>query len=532
MTENSPIDVLLVEDDQVYKTLVTGVLENVPSPTFQVTHVGRLQSAVEKLGQRAFDVVLLDLSLPDSDGLETLKRVQLQASNIPIVVLTGTDDEQTALAALRHGAQDYVVKGNRETTSLVIQTVRYAIERKHAEEEIHQLNEELEQRVADRTAQLETANQQLRQEIAERERIEQQLRRAADDQQLALRAASIGHWTWEVSEDHIIWGPGVGRLFGLPEGTQLEDFPDAIKRVHPNDHSLVEEQIQHALDETDRFTAEFRIVWPDGSVHWMLTHGEVERDDAGQPLRMHGVSQEISDRKEAELSLRQAERLASVGTMAAGIAHEINNPVAAVLYSAEAALNVKDDAAMIQECLENVVKSATRCQKVVEHVLKFARPASSEKQRHDLNETVRNTIEFTQDYVNRHGATVEFSLATDLPKVVFNTVEIQQVLLNLIRNSVEAADRGTARIQVETEANNDFARLLVRDNGRGISEEVKRRAFDPLFSTRHDQGGSGLGLSIAHGIIESHKGTIRIDGERGTGTTVTIDLPLQGDDAF
>ncbi len=174
---------LLIEDNPADVRLMQELLKESSRGSFQCRQAGRLDSALESLRRETFDLVLLDLGLPDSQGMNTLSAAQ-QATDLPLVVMTGLDDERFALEAVRAGAQDYLVKGHFDT-ELLVRTIRYAVERKRAQQEVRRLNTELERRVVERTAQLQQANDELRKEITERKRAEQALRQSEQ----ALQAA-------------------------------------------------------------------------------------------------------------------------------------------------------------------------------------------------------------------------------------------------------------------------------------------------------------------------------------------------------
>jgi len=232
--------------------------------------------------------------------------------------------------------------------------------------------------------------------------------------------------------------------------------------------------------------------------------------------------------REIERALSDNHRLAMIGVMAAGIAHDINNPLGAALTSAETAMQVKDDpdsAEVFERCMQNIVGSIRRCGQIGKSLLKFARQGHSKRSRQDLNDIVRGTCDVVRSYLKRHRATIHLSLDEHLPKITLSRLEIEQVLVNLIQNAVQATE-GLAAMTIRTGKTADSVRITVRDNGTGISEEQKQRLFDPLFTTREGQGGTGLGLSVSNSIVRSYRGSIDVDCAVGEGTTVAVNLPL------
>jgi PAS domain S-box-containing protein len=234
----------------------------------------------------------------------------------------------------------------------------------------------------------------------------------------------------------------------------------------------------------------------------------------------------LTDRKRAEQELRRNERLASIGTLAAGVAHEINNPVGGILMAAQYALESRDDSTAVERALHDIASNATRCGHIVRNVLKFAREQTSPKAPAELNQVVRHAMDLVRGFAEERGSTLEPMLARELPPVVMNQVEVEQVIISLVENAVQA---GAGRIILRTEAIDDLVRVAIQDDGSGITQENRQHLFDPFYTTRYREGGSGLGLSIAHGIIVDHGGAIELESEVGRGTTMTISLPRAGD---
>jgi two-component system NtrC family sensor kinase len=241
------------------------------------------------------------------------------------------------------------------------------------------------------------------------------------------------------------------------------------------------------------------------------------------------VVRDTTEKKRMEGTVERSLRLASLGTLAAGIAHEINNPIAAALTAAETALDVFDkpqSERIVRECLENVVTSARRCANIVRSVLKFARHEPREKTPCRLSEVVKNAALYVHEFMEQHDAQVTVDISADPTPVPMNPLEIEQVIVNLLQNAALSRE-GPVDIRVMTCWNADSATISVSDNGSGIADEQKVRIFDPFFTTRPDAGGTGLGLSIAYGIVQDHGGSIGVDSVVGQGTTISVHLPLR-----
>jgi signal transduction histidine kinase len=254
----------------------------------------------------------------------------------------------------------------------------------------------------------------------------------------------------------------------------------------------------------------------------------LERERVEEQLRR---SQAELALKVAEERLRRSERLASLGTLAAGIAHEINNPVNTILMTAESSLLALGNGRKterLEEDLRIVVEEAERCGEIVRKVLEFVRDRKPERKPEDLNEVVRSAITMAQKTLGEQTAAVGAELASDLPAVSLNRAEIEQALIHLIRNAAESGGGEPVAITVRTDRTDRGATVAVADDGHGIEHEVRDRIFDPFFTTRREKGGTGLGLSLAHSIVTDHGGTIDLESEPRRGTTVRIELPVEG----
>ena len=223
-------------------------------------------------------------------------------------------------------------------------------------------------------------------------------------------------------------------------------------------------------------------------------------------LYKHRMEQERSRLQELEHD-RQRERLSSLATLAAGIAHEINNPVGTILLAAEMGLASEEH---VRQALSSIVTDAKRCGEIVRNVMRFARGEVTEREPAEINEIVRLACEAVTDYMGVRDCSLRVSLANELPTMDLNAGGIEQVLQNLLRNAADASHAGDT-IDVRTARIDDHVRILVRDQGIGIAPDDLPRICEPFYTTRRDRGGTGLGLSIAHGIVAGHEGRIHFE---------------------
>jgi signal transduction histidine kinase len=236
------------------------------------------------------------------------------------------------------------------------------------------------------------------------------------------------------------------------------------------------------------------------------------------------------DAERARDQVRHAERLASVGTLAAGLAHQINNPVNNILLTAQHALGEDGpDAARIwREALAASAEEAKRCERIVRGLVAFSRGEPGQKWREDAHQVLRRAHELVAADAAAHQATVELRLDPEPAPILANPIALEQALVNILRNAIQSGPR--ARVTLRTERSDGSVRVEIRDDGRGMDREALARLFDPFYTTRGDQGGLGLGLSVARRIVADHGGEIRVASRPGEGTTVTVELPLAAAD--
>ncbi len=388
---------------------------------------------------------------------------------------------------------------------------------------------------------------------------------AANEASLAARAAAFDHFRnlaegasdliCELDTDgrFVYANPAHRTLFGLePEalvGTDVFELLGDIFRKHEGatlENVLsgpagpIELEIPPFLPDRERVVIEansrpFRSA--DGKKHVVVTARDVTRrvDQAAADERYRqSLEAEVASRTQAltdsVIELQRRERLASVGTLAAGIAHQINNPIGGILLSSEFALREFEaqeaDAKNLADALTVNLEEARRCGEIVRHLLRFARNEPSERSRLDLSATIERVADLCRPYAASRDGIIRVEVPAEAVRVSANPVEIEEVLINLIRNALEALDAG-ATVDIVLAVDGERAEILVADDGPGIPEEEQRHVFDPFYTTRLRQGGTGLGLSVARDIAIDHAGSLEIESDGRRGTRVRLTLPIE-----
>jgi two-component system NtrC family sensor kinase len=249
-------------------------------------------------------------------------------------------------------------------------------------------------------------------------------------------------------------------------------------------------------------------------------------DEAGSVVQVVLFEEDVTERRHLEANLAQSEKLAAVGQLAAGVAHEINNPLTAVIANAQLMQRSLPPDSEMQESVELILIAGSRAAQVVRNLLDFARKEQYRFDRTEINETIRKTLELVQHEVLSRSIEVKFDPDPDLPRIMASGDHLQGVWLNLILNAFDAFDGKPGEIWVSTRQQERTVQVVIEDTGKGIPAEILPRIFEPFFTTKLPGQGTGLGLSVCHQIIKQHGGTILAESEAGHGTRFTVTLPI------
>jgi two-component system cell cycle sensor histidine kinase/response regulator CckA len=381
----------------------------------------------------------------------------------------------------------------------------------------------------------------IKHDVTERKHAQEALAESQERLQLAVRAARMGTWRWEVASNLLTWDEGLNQLYRLEPEQSVTRYEQFLERVHEDDRAFVAAAVQRAIEGVSGLDYEFRIVLPSGQVRWLADQGRVVLDASGKLLYMTGVCLDVTERKQMEERLRQAQRMDSVGQLAGGIAHEANNMMSVVLGCADYVLQRTDLPDAVRQDVDQIWRAAKRTAGVTQQLLAFSRRQMLQPQVLDLNATVRGL----EPILNRalgEGRGVRMHLSPTLGRVRADPGQLEQVLLNLTLNARDAMPEGgrltvetmnvmldesyAAAKPIETLEPGEYAALVITDTGRGMDRATLDRIFEPFFTTKGVGEGTGLGLSTVYGIVKQSGGFIWAYSEPGLGTTFKLYFPL------
>ena len=381
-------------------------------------------------------------------------------------------------------------------------------------------------------------------EAAKDLRSEEELRRSEAFLAEGQRLSVTGSFSWKVATDEITWSEQLYRIYEFEIGVPVT--LDLIRtRVHPEDVSLLEKMkmVDQARGGVDDFEWEYRLVMPDRSIKYMHAVAHATRDRDGQ-LEYIAAVQDVTARRMSEEALANARselakvaRVTSLGVLTASIAHEINQPLSGIITNASTCLRMLDadppnlDGA--RETARRTIRDGNRASDVVARLRGLFSRKEFTLESLDLNEATREVIALSLNDLQRNGVVLQSELAGDLPAITGDRIQLQQVIMNLLRNAsdamVDVHDR-PRQLLIRTERENgDRVRVTVRDAGVGFDPERMDKLFDAFYTTKSD--GMGIGLSVSRSIVEKHHGRLWAEPNDGPGATFSFSIPRSPDSA-
>jgi len=609
---SKPLRVLIVEDSEDDMLLVVREIQRGGyTPTFERVETAKAMTAA--LEKQAWDVIISDYRLPHFSAPAALELFKETGLDLPFIVVSGTIGEETAVATMKAGAHDYLMKGNlKRLTPAIERELRDAEvrqERKRVQDELQiaeaNFRNSLDSsplgiRIVTTEGELLYANQAMldiygyssieelkatpaKQRYTPKSYAEHQERKEKRKQGKPVPPnyeESIVRKDGEirclvVSRKEVVWG-GETQLQAIYQDiTERKQAEENIKRaaeewnttfnsivdfvsIHDKDLRLVrvnkafadifnmkpEElvgktcyQVVHGTNEPVLSCPHMRTLEtkksaiadfyePRLGIHIEVATSPIFNEEGEVTATVH-VARDITERKKMEEQLIVTDRLASIGELASGIAHELNNPLTSVIGFSDLLLD-KDTPDDVKEDLKVINREAKRTAGVVGNLLTFARKHDTEKKPVDISSIIENVLELRAYEQKVNNIEVNTQFASDVPEIIADGFKLQQVFLNIIINAehfmIEAHRKGTLTITMERVG--DIIRASFADDGPGIAEENLGHLFDPFFTTKEVGKGTGLGLSISYGIIAEHGGRIYVESQLGKGATFIIELPV------
>ncbi|MBI4284818.1 MAG: response regulator [Chloroflexi bacterium] len=563
-TKTDAIEILIAEDSPTQAMQLKYILEEAG---YRVAMASDGREALALIRQRRPTLVITDIIMPEMDGYQLCEQIKSDAAlrDTPVIVLTALSDAEDVIRAVKCGTDSFITKPYDEkylvstiqniltswplpsrqqkhmdvevelagrrfivasehltSLSLLLSTYEAAAQKNRelikAQVELRQLNRELEQRVEERTA-------ALMQEIVERKRTEAALRASEEKFAKAFHASpNAMAINTLATRRYLDVNNSFTRLTGYSREEVIGRTPLELGLwPRPEERTRIMQILQEEGAVRD---AERQLHTRTGEIRDCLMSLDVV--EINNERYLLGIVTDITERKRMQEKLIVTDRLASLGELAAGIAHEVNNPLTSISGFAQLLLSSTDLPEEARENIRIIYKEAERAAQVVRNLLGFARRHDVVRQPVNINDIIDRVLEIRAYEQKVQNIAAVRHCASDLPSVMGDFFQLQQVFLNIIINAeyfmLEAHNGGTLTITTERAGNN--VRIAFADDGPGISPQALGHIFDPFFTTKLEDKGTGLGLSICHGIVAAHGGEIHAESVPGRGATFIIELPV------
>jgi two-component system, cell cycle sensor histidine kinase and response regulator CckA len=457
----------------------------------------------EALEQQSWDIVISDYTMPAFNALEALKILQHQALDIPFIIVSGTIGEETAVAAMKAGAHDYLIKGN-------LTRLLPAVERE-----------------------LKDAQERKRRHSAE-----QALALSEDRFKTLCASAPLAIFQCDAHGKTIYMNPLWEQISGYTVEESLGDL--WMQALHPDDYLNVVEAWRRTISTPQNWLSEHRLLTPQEDIHWVRMLVNPMHSPQGQCMGFVGTIEDITEKKSLEAQFLRVQRLESLGTLASGIAHDFNNiltPILAGIQMLPVKLPNLDERTL--QFLKMIEGSAKRGSGLVQQILSFAQGIEGKTSVFHVEPILSEILKIIQETFPKSIKVTYNIFSKDLWSISADATQLHQVLMNLVINARDSMPNGgTLSIAIENhfldqdfvntsmEAKIDsYVSISVADTGTGIKSEILDRIFDPFFTTKFIGKGTGLGLSTVQGIIKSHGGFIKVSSQIGKGSEFKIFLP-------
>ncbi|HRV93356.1 MAG TPA: response regulator [Anaerolineae bacterium] len=498
---NTSLTILVVEDNAGDYGLLELALKRTDYYQSRLIRAETFAEALDYLDNHTADIILLDLSLPDMWGVDTVRRLKDHVPATPIIVLTGYEDETVGTEVVQAGAQDYFVKGEF-SGNIMLRAIRYAIERQRLMlKELHSNEERFRQVVSSISDHIYVS------EIKE------------DGQQVNLYLS-----------------PHIASLTGYPLEKFAEDWhfwPSTV--IYPDDRPIAALQASRLLKGKNS-EVEYRLLREDGEIIWVRDSARVKAENNTKII--YGVVSNITERKRLEDQLHQSQKMEAIGRLAGGIAHDFNNVLTIITGNCDFILKSEDLPDHHRNDIEQIRMAGQKAASLTQHLLTFSRQQTLQLQLVNLNQLVSNMEPMLRRLLPR---TMKLTVALDpiLGPVKADPGQFEHAILNLVLNAKDAMPDG-GRLSIETHHTvvddhyisrpgdinpGPYVVLVISDTGIGMTKETLNQIFEPFFTTKGVHKGTGLGLSIVHGVVKQSGGQIFVESQPDHGTTFKIYLP-------